>query len=170
MFKLVITPLCIILWLAWLPWLPTAFEYRVTFPVFQSAGADVMNVVQKGFTLIELMIVVVIVAILATIAYPAYTDQVRKTARKEVIGVLLDTAGRLERIRSQTFSYQAINADSTNRYGVVVNVPAGGATFTITATPAGDQANDRCGVIVLNQQGAWTFTQGGNAVAQDLCM
>lgn len=170
MFKLVITSLCIILWLAWLPWLPTVFEYRVTFLVFQSAGADVMNVVQKGFTLIELMIVVVIVAILATIAYPAYTDQVRKTARKEVIGVLLDTAGRMERIRSQTFSYQSINATSTNRYGVVVNVPAGGATFTITATPTGDQASDRCGVMVLNQQGAWTFTQGGNAVAQDLCL
>lgn len=170
MFKLVITPLCIILWLAWLSLLPTAFEYRVTFPVFQSAGADVMNVMQKGFTLIELMIVVVIVAILATIAYPAYTDQVRKTARKEILGIMLDTAGRLERIRSQTFSYQDITATSTNRYGVVVDVPDGGASFTITATPAASQAGDRCGVIELDHQGAWSFTQGGTAVAQDLCL
>jgi type IV pilus assembly protein PilE len=50
-----------------------------------------------GFSLIELMVVVVIVAILASIAVPAYTGSVRKSRRTEAKTALLDAAAREER-------------------------------------------------------------------------
>jgi prepilin-type N-terminal cleavage/methylation domain-containing protein len=46
----------------------------------------------RGFTLIELMIVVAIVAILAAVAYPAYTSHVRKAHRAAAQSCLMDLA------------------------------------------------------------------------------
>lgn len=50
-----------------------------------------------GFSLIELMVVVVIIAILASIAVPAYTSSIRKSRRTEAKTALLDLAAREER-------------------------------------------------------------------------
>ena len=51
--------------------------------------------VNRGFTLIELMIVVAIVAILAAIAYPAYTESVRKGRRAEARTALAEPLARI---------------------------------------------------------------------------
>jgi type IV pilus assembly protein PilE len=51
-----------------------------------------------GFTLIELMIVVVIIAILASIAVPAYTNSVRKSRRAEAKTAIMDFGAREERL------------------------------------------------------------------------
>lgn len=129
-----------------------------------------MRPVSKGFTLMELMIVVAVVAILAAIAYPSYSSHVRKTARKEAAGVMLEIAGRMERIRSQVLAYQAFTPASTPRYDITMEVPDGGAEFTIIATPTADQVDDTCGTIRLDSRGAWTFTKNAAAVPQASCL
>ncbi len=51
----------------------------------------------KGFTLIEMMIVVAIIGIIAGIAYPSYMESVRKSNRAEAKTELMDVAQRLQR-------------------------------------------------------------------------
>src|SRR6267154_1626429 len=78
-----------------------------------------------GFTLVELMIVVVIVAILASIAIPAYNSQIRKSRRTEAKTALLDLAGREERY---------FNTSNNTYTNLAVNLAyaAAGSTTTIT--------------------------------------
>ena len=61
---------------------------------------------QVGFTLIELMIVVVIVAILAAIAYPSYQEQVERGRLAEGKAVLTQAATRMERCYSTKGTYK----------------------------------------------------------------
>jgi type IV pilus assembly protein PilE len=60
----------------------------------------------KGFTLIELMIVVAIIAILAAIAYPSYQEYVRKTKRIEMQAAMQDVAVQLQSIKLPTLRLQ----------------------------------------------------------------
>ena len=124
---------------------------------------------KQGFTLIELMIVVAIIAILALVGYPTYLDQVRKAARKEAAGKVLDTAGRMERIRSQKFEYQAVSDQTTDRYTITVDA-SDPTKFTVTATPTGDQTSDDCGTMEYTNAGVWTFTKGGSTLSQSDCL
>ena len=55
------------------------------------------NKPQNGFTLIEIMIVVAIIGILSAIAYPSYTEQVRKGKRAKLAGMMLECAAIQER-------------------------------------------------------------------------
>jgi type IV pilus assembly protein PilE len=59
----------------------------------------------SGFTLIELMIVVVVIAILVAVAYPSYQDHVRKAKRAEGKAALLKGAQLLERWYSDKNTY-----------------------------------------------------------------
>lgn len=119
----------------------------------------------RGFTLIEVMIVVVIISILATIAYPSFTEQVRKSRRADATGGLMDAAQRLERCFTQFNAYNnaACNIPATTpegHYAVAVNFPAPNR-YTLVATPVatGPQAGDlRCTSFTLTQAGVRTAT------------
>ncbi|WP_439844578.1 type IV pilin protein, partial [Aeromonas veronii] len=64
---------------------------------------------ERGFTLIELMIVVAVVAILAAIAYPSYNNYMAAAKRAEAKAVLLEAAQYLEREFTANGNYDAGN-------------------------------------------------------------
>ena len=69
---------------------------------------------QKGFTLIELMIVVAIVSILAAVAFPSYQQHVLRGNRAEGRTALLDAAARLERYYSDNNKFVALATANIN--------------------------------------------------------
>lgn len=69
-----------------------------------STGRSLLNG-QRGFTLIELMIVLVIIGIVASIAYPSYTRYVQKSVRTDAHAGLMQAASELERCYTRSYSY-----------------------------------------------------------------
>lgn len=115
---------------------------------------------KNGFTLIELMITVAIIAILAAIAYPSYQDSVRKTKRATAQADLMELAGFMERVYTENIAYPSASTalpfitsprDSTPAYNLTKVSTS--STYTLTATPSGDQINDSCGTMTLKNNG-----------------
>lgn len=71
------------------------------------------NITHRGFTLIELMIVVAVVAILAAIAYPSYRDSVLKGRRAEGRAALAELLQQEERYMTQNNCYLAFTTNSS---------------------------------------------------------
>ncbi len=130
---------------------------------------------QRGFTLIELMIVLVISAILLSIAYPSYQNQMQKNRRADAHATLLEIAMREQRFRTDndTFTadltqlgYAASPATSPGGfYQLTVTPGAGGIgnAFLITATPIAAQAGDSdCTSITLSSIGIQSSNAGVN--------
>lgn len=121
-----------------------------------------------GFTLIEVMIVVLIISVLTAIAYPSYQEHVRKSRRSECEGVMTTAANALERRYSVSNTYQDAAGGAGLPDGVPPTCPADGgvvfynlnlvvpnaSTFTLSAVPAGAQADDKCGTLTLTHTGA----------------
>lgn len=63
----------------------------------------------RGFSLIEMMIVVAIIGIMASIAYPAYTNSILKGKRAEGRAALAELLQQQERFMTQTNSYCAFS-------------------------------------------------------------
>ena len=111
----------------------------------------------KGFTLIELMIVVAIIGILAAIALPAYNDSVRKGKRADGKAILTSLANSLERCYTLYGAYNNGNCPSgtvpseSGYYSVAINASTS-TTFLLTATGQNGQQNDTgCTPLTLDQ-------------------
>ena len=128
---------------------------------------------RRGFTLIELMIVVAIVGILSAIAYPSYAEYIRKGHRADARAGLLQAQQWLERASTATGVYPltaalpaSLKVIPSDRYDITIVSPTGGVvadnsrTFTLTATPKGAQSGDKCGNYTLNHTGL----RGANGV------
>ena len=113
----------------------------------------------SGITLTELMIVVVVVGILASIAYPAYTDQMMKSRRTDAHMALMDAVSDMERHYTNFGRYSGTLANSgisstspEGHYAIsITTVPAGGQSFTLRAVPQGVQVSD--GNLEINNLG-----------------
>lgn len=124
---------------------------------------------KSGFTLIELLIVVAVVGILAAVAYPSYTESVRKGKRATAKALMSEVAGRLQQYygerpssASYTIDLTALNYPATLRSeggGHTITIVAGAATdgiassYRILATPV--QTDATCGQLSLNELGVF---------------
>lgn len=133
------------------------------------------NTQQQGFTLMELMIVVAVIGILAGIAYPNYSEYVKRGNRSEGQAFLNDVAARQERYFAQNNAYITSNNDvaklalknglasETGKYQLVLSSSNNDGGYTLTAN---QQFNDtKCGNLTLNARGVRGRTCSGMSAA-----
>ena len=120
------------------------------------------NASLRGFTLIEVAVIMAVAAILAAVAIPNYSEYVMRSHRSAVQSFISDVASRQSQFfldrRSFAGTVAALNmtapADVAARYTVAIAVVAGPpAGFQVSATPIGTQATDRCGLMTIDQAG-----------------
>ena len=100
-----------------------------------------LRTVQKGFTLIELMIVIAIIGILAAIALPAYQDYTTRAKVSEVILMgapaklaVAETTSSLGALASVTAANSAYSFPGATKYVSGVAITDGTGVVTITST------------------------------------
>jgi type IV pilus assembly protein PilE len=127
---------------------------------------------QRGFTLIEVMVVVAIIAILASVAFPSYQAYIIRANRSAAQQLMLKIGSREEQYRLDAKVYTAtiggtgglnvveegwdctstVTQCTNGRYTVTVALDVGPPPgYTITATPSGPQASD--GNLTINALG-----------------
>jgi type IV pilus assembly protein PilE len=141
-----------------------------------------MNETKRGFTLIELMVVISIVGILAAIAYPSYTEFVKRSSRAEAKAALLENAQFLERnftvanrydkdSGGSTISSTSLPVQKTPRDGTAarytIDVTSTASTFSLKAKRVedGPMADDACGTFTLDNLGGKDLEDGTASVA-----
>ncbi len=112
-----------------------------------------------GFTLVELLIVLVVAGLLAGLAVPSYQAQAAKGRRVDGQQALRALAQRLERHHTERGSYSGATLGAGGLYPAVSAAGLYALTITdlaehayrIEATPQGPQAQDACATLVYNQ-------------------
>ena len=131
----------------------------------------------KGFTLVELMIVVAIIGIISAVAIPQYKQYVIRGNRAAAQSFMLDIANREKQYLLDARSYTANWAltdptpnlamvapkDVSKNYTIAVTPLVGPPpSFTVTATPIVGKAQANDGTLTLNDSGAKTWGAAAN--------
>lgn len=144
---------------------------------------------QAGFTLIELMMVVVVIAVLAAIAIPNYLEYTVRTRREAAGACLTEVAQAMERRYTECLAYNQQQNGATppdcvrvldapqcgqagelaDSYAAVAFNTLGERLFTLRIAPRGAQASrdTKCGTLTLNQAG--TKGESGTATNANEC-
>lgn len=119
-----------------------------------------------GFTLLELMIVLVVAAILVSIAIPSYNDYTERARRADGQALLLDAAARQERYFYSNNTYTtdltllgyaaspAVSEEGHYQVSAAAGPNGIAAGYELTAAPQGPQASDDCGGLTLDSTGS----------------
>jgi type IV pilus assembly protein PilE len=103
---------------------------------------------RDGFTLLEVMVAVVVVGVLAAIAYPSYTESVRRAKRVEGRAALMQLMQQEERFYSQRSSYIKFTVSSTSddekRFKWFSGEKAASSAYEIRADACKDDAIQNC--------------------------
>ena len=136
---------------------------------FMTRSAIAVKSATRGFTLIELMIVVAIIAILTMLAYPSYLKYIVRTSREAAQSQLLELATTEEKIflNSNAYTSSVTGAYTGNAAGglgvtsgnssdgkYAISAAAATNTFTLTATPVAGTTQVGDGNITIDQSGA----------------
>lgn len=111
----------------------------------------------KGFTLMELMIVVAIIAIIAAIAIPAYSDYVTRARRGDAKAALIGLQLAQEKWRANNPAYTTTMASlpaattSPDGYYTINVTAASTSTYTLVATPTTEQIDPKCANFSVSQ-------------------
>lgn len=134
---------------------------------------------QRGFTLIELMVTVIIIAILAAIAMPMYSNFTTKAKAKNAASDLVTLSLVIENLYLRNLSYPTPTTNPTtttaqtqayatgwqpiesNNFTYTANVVSSTKSYTLTATGISGTRNAGC-TLTLNQANTRTVS-GDNA-------
>lgn len=131
----------------------------------------------RGFTLVELIIVIAIVGLLSAIATQQYQSYIRRGACEDAKGVLTGAGNLLERFRSQNNTYAGATLGSYDQSPIdgeaIFNITLSNlttGTYTLTATPVVGGLLAGQGTLTLDHlgtkagsgalQGAWASCRG----------
>ena len=126
----------------------------------------------KGFTLIELMVVVAIIGILAAIVVPSYQSQVRKSRRTDAKASLMQAAQQLERCFTENNTYdESMCTDyisgvmSNEGFYTITAANQDTSAYTLRAMAIGAQVQDtQCFYFYIDNIGTKTSTDNTESI------
>jgi type IV pilus assembly protein PilE len=127
----------------------------------------------RGFSLIELMVVIAIVAILATLALPSWQDYMLRARRAEVRTQLMQLSLAQERWRSSNTSYAtaAQLGNPVSSYYTITVPSQSASAYTIRAVASGSQSADsQCIRIEIDQNSTLSSFNGDNSDTTSQCI